>query len=69
MDIVAICEAAKLLEISKGTVAIEDRTDVALDWFVTDVVCDKVVIAVEECDDVVAFENNTLLLDGPEVVP
>jgi hypothetical protein len=45
---------------SKGTFDIEDKTDV---------VCNSIVIAVEDCDDVVAFEDNDLLPGGAEVVP
>ena len=45
---------------SEGTFDVEDKTDV---------LCDSVVIAVEDCDDVAAFEDDDLLQGGAEVVP
>ena len=45
---------------SEGTFDVEDKTDV---------LCDSVVIAVEDCDNVAAFEDDDLLQGGAEVVP
>ena len=53
-------EVGDLLVESEGTFDVEDKTDV---------LCDSVVIAVEDCDNVAAFEDDDLLQGGAEAVP